>query len=229
MFSFAEQSLKSWGQFVGVFTVVFAALYVLWLNPDTGFGDDFARTMVNLADGDTSVAMLLMLGFFGVCHSGLASLRYTAEAAINQVLGTEGVGERVWRVFFGVVSLPLAFSAIFFFINHRYDGVQLWDFRLNPAVHAFCWITTFISFFFLYPSTFNLLEVAAVDKPKFHMWETGIMRITRHPQFVGQLLWSLSAAASSVSLSLPPSPSLCISVVFALQTASRLGSASSLL
>jgi hypothetical protein len=27
-----------------------------------------------------------------------------------------------------------------------------------------------------------LLKVAAVDVPKLHMWETGIMRITRHPQ-----------------------------------------------
>lgn len=33
------------------------------------------------------------------------------------------------------------------------------------------------------------LQVAAVDEPKLHMWETGIMRITRHPQMVGQGLW----------------------------------------
>jgi zeta-carotene isomerase len=32
-------------------------------------------------------------------------------------------------------------------------------------------------------------QVAAVDKPKLHMWETGIMRITRHPQMVGQAIW----------------------------------------
>jgi len=32
-------------------------------------------------------------------------------------------------------------------------------------------------------------QVAAVDKPKLHMWETGIMRVTRHPQMVGQGLW----------------------------------------
>jgi zeta-carotene isomerase len=33
------------------------------------------------------------------------------------------------------------------------------------------------------------VQVAAVDKPKLHMWETGIMRITRHPQMVGQAIW----------------------------------------
>eukprot|EP00252_Welwitschia_mirabilis_P017865 TRINITY_DN3978_c0_g1_i2.p2 TRINITY_DN3978_c0_g1~~TRINITY_DN3978_c0_g1_i2.p2 ORF type:complete len:154 (-),score=12.74 TRINITY_DN3978_c0_g1_i2:212-673(-) len=51
---------------------------------------------------------------------------------------------------------------------------------------------SFISFFFLYPSTFNLLEVAAVDKPKMHLWETGIIRVSRHPQMVGQTLWCIA-------------------------------------
>ena len=32
-------------------------------------------------------------------------------------------------------------------------------------------------------------QVAAVDEPKLHMWETGVMRITRHPQSFGQALW----------------------------------------
>lgn len=69
-----------------------------------------------------------------------------------------------------------------FFINHRYDGLQLWDVKNVFGVHELVWLSNFVSFLFLYPSTFNLLEVAAVDKPKMHLWETGIMRITRHPQ-----------------------------------------------
>lgn len=28
-----------------------------------------------------------------------------------------------------------------------------------------------------------------MDEPKLHMWETGVMRITRHPQAFGQGLW----------------------------------------
>ena len=36
------------------------------------------------------------------------------------------------------------------------------------------------------------LQVAAVDKPKLHLWETGVMRITRHPQSFGQGLWCLA-------------------------------------
>lgn len=38
VFSFAEQSLKSWGAFLAVLGTVLTALYYLWLNPDTGFG-----------------------------------------------------------------------------------------------------------------------------------------------------------------------------------------------
>jgi zeta-carotene isomerase len=45
----------------------------------------------------------------------------------------------------------LAVSCIVFFINHRYDGVPLWDLKLVPGVHAMCWVLSFISFWFLYP------------------------------------------------------------------------------
>lgn len=71
------------------------------------------------------------------------------------------------------MSLPLAVVAVVYFINHRYSGIPLWDLRGVSGVHELVWIISFISFFFLYPSTFNILEVAAVDKPKLHMWETG--------------------------------------------------------
>lgn len=148
------------------------------------------------------VVMLALIFIFAVVHSGLASLRDQGEKL---------VGERAFRVLFAGVSLPLAVSTVVgsfpllfplsslnahphidlftlrsciqvYFINHRYDGVQLWQLHSIPGLHQLVWLSSFISFFFLYPSTFNLLEVAAVDKPKMHLWETGIMRITRHPQ-----------------------------------------------
>lgn len=75
-----------------------------------------------------------------------------------------------------------------YFINHRYDGVQLWQLQDVSLLHHLLWLSNFVSFFFLYPSTFNLLEVAAVDKPKMHLWESGIMRITRHPQVIRSII-----------------------------------------
>jgi len=38
-------------------------------------------------------------------------------------------------------------------------------------------------------------QVAAVDEPKLHLWETGVMRITRHPQALGQALWCAAHTA----------------------------------
>ena len=41
--------------------------------------------------------------------------------------------DQAWRVVFALVSLPLASSAIIYFFNHRYDGMQLWDLKLVPG------------------------------------------------------------------------------------------------
>jgi zeta-carotene isomerase len=136
--------------------------------------------------GDTSAAMVLQLAFFALVHSGGAAARPAAEAV---------VGPRAWRVIFAGVSLPLAAAAVAYFINHRYDGVPLWDVRGAPGVHSVMWAANYLSFFLLYPSTFNLLEVAAVDKPELHLWETGVARITRHPQAWGQALWCAAHTA----------------------------------
>jgi zeta-carotene isomerase len=96
--------------------------------------------------------------------------------------GENVIGARAWRVLFAGISLPMATVALFYFINHRYDGIPLWDIRGVSGIHTMLWVTNFVSFLLLYPSTFNLLEVAAVDKPKLHLWEAGVMRISRHPQ-----------------------------------------------
>ena len=124
----------------------------------------------------------LLLGF-AIAHSGLAALRPWAETKI---------GARLYRVIFALVSIPFATILIIYFFNHRYDGYQLWQVQGVPGVPAIVWILSFISFLFLYPATFNLLEVAAVVKPQVRIYETGIMRITRHPQMVGQLIWCIA-------------------------------------
>jgi uncharacterized membrane protein len=127
--------------------------------------------------------MLAMLVCFALAHSGLAALRPKGEALI---------GARAYRVLFALVSLPLAVVLIVYFIRHRYDGLQLWNVQGLPGVQAVVWTLSAISFLFLYPATFNLLEVAAINKPQVHLYETGIIRITRHPQMVGQVIWCIA-------------------------------------
>jgi len=133
-----------------------------------------------MADFSSHFIMLGLILLFAITHSGLASLRIKAEQII---------GARAYRVIFALVSLPLAAAMLIYFFNHRYDGVQLWQVQGVTGIDALVWILSAISFLFLYPATFNLLEVAAIAKPQVHLYEDGIIRVTRHPQMVGQLIW----------------------------------------
>ncbi len=129
------------------------------------------------------IIMLGLLLLFAIAHSGLAALRPWGETKI---------GPRLYRVLFALVSLPLAVTLIIYFFNHRYDGLQLWQVQGIPAVKSIVWVFSAISFVFLYPATFNLLEIAAIQKPEVHLYETGIIRISRHPQMVGQVIWCIA-------------------------------------
>ncbi len=123
----------------------------------------------------------LLLGF-ALAHSGLAALRPWGE---------QRIGARLYRILFALVSIPFAVVLIIYFLNHRYDGLRLWQVQGIPGISAVVWVLAAISFVFLYPATFNLLEIAAIQKPQVHLFETGIIRITRHPQMVGQVIWCI--------------------------------------
>ena len=127
--------------------------------------------------------MVGLLASFAIAHSGLAALRPWGEKKI---------GARLYRVLFALVSIPLAVILIIYFINHRYDGLFLWQVQSWPGIKTLVWVLSAISFIFLYPATFNLLEIAAVQKPQVHLYETGIIRISRHPQMVGQVIWCIA-------------------------------------
>ncbi len=127
--------------------------------------------------------MLGLLFLFALAHSGLAALRIGLE---------KKVGPRLYRVFFALISLSLAVPMIAYFLAHRYDGVQLWQVQSVPGIEPLVWGLSAFSFLFLYPATFNLLEIAAIQKPQVHLYETGIIRITRHPQLWGQVIWCIA-------------------------------------
>lgn len=129
--------------------------------------------------------MLILLLLFAIAHSGLAALRPWGESKI---------GARLYRIIFALVSIPSAVVLIIFFFNHRYDGLMLWQWQGIPGMKTVVWVLSALSFLFLYPATFNLLEVAAISKPQVHLYETGIIRISRHPQMVGQIIWCFAHA-----------------------------------
>ena len=131
----------------------------------------------------TSLIILILILIFAVIHSGGAALRIKAESIM---------GPRLWRLCFVFLSLPSAIILISYFLAHRYDGIRLWNFQGNNYVFLLVWTLTAISFLFLYPATYNLLEIPSVLKPKVRIYGTGIMRITRHPQAFGQIIWCLA-------------------------------------
>jgi len=187
-FALDEQRLDKWVKFSVATGAVLAATSYVWFLPfGPHMGDAFLSTVQQLI-GTTApdVTILAMLLIFAIAHSGLAGLRSRAE---------EIVGARAWRVLFAVVSLPLSLSCISYFVHHAHEGMQLWNLTWVPGLHTACFVTDFISFLLLYPSTFNLLEVAAIEKPQLHLWETGVIRITRHPQSIGQILWCVAHSA----------------------------------
>ena len=136
-----------------------------------------------MTDHHSSLVMLVLLLLFALIHSGGAALRTRAE---------ERIGARAWRLIFAAASIPSAVVVIGWFLAHRYDGIRLWNLQGVPGVLPVVWIGTAISFLFLYPATYNLLEIPAVLKPQVRLYATGIIRISRHPQAVGQILWCLT-------------------------------------
>ena len=176
-----------WSTFLLAVTTILTAVAVLWINPSTGYGDDLVHFLEkDVAHGNSHLVTLAFGIIFPIVHSGLASLRPIGESI---------VGPRIWRVIFAFPSLCLSYSWIVYFISHIHDGYELYNISQISWVHTLAWTINFISFLFLYPSVYNLKEVAAVDKPQVHLWETGVIRITRHPQYIGQILWSTAHLA----------------------------------
>ena len=131
----------------------------------------------------TSIVVFILIIIFAIIHSGGAALRNKAELLI---------GPRLWRLVFVSLSLPSAIILIGYFLTHRYDGIRLWNLQGNSFVFYVVWALTAISFIFLYPATYNLLEIPSVQKPKVRIYSTGIMRVTRHPQAIGQIIWCIA-------------------------------------
>jgi uncharacterized membrane protein len=139
-----------------------------------------------MPSGDPQHSSLVMLGLlvgFAILHSGGAALRSWAE---------ERIGARAWRLLFAGVSIPAVVVVLGYFLAHRYDGLRLWNLQDRPWIVPLVWTGTAISFLFLHPATYNLLEIPAVRQPQVRLYATGIIRISRHPQAVGQILWCVT-------------------------------------
>ena len=101
----------------------------------------------------SSFVMIGLIFLFAIIHSGGAAIRSKAEILI---------GARAWRLIFAGVSIPSAVVLIGYFLAHRYDGIRLWNIQGVPGMIPMIFVLTSISFLFLYPATYNLLEIHKV-------------------------------------------------------------------
>lgn len=77
------QLLQSWAIFTLLLVTVLGGLFVAWINPATGFGDEYTQAVQSLAGQSPEATIALLLTIFGVAHSGLASLRPKMEEVIG--------------------------------------------------------------------------------------------------------------------------------------------------
>ncbi|KAK8624066.1 hypothetical protein V6N13_065423 [Hibiscus sabdariffa] len=155
-FDLGTQSIVSWVYF----TVVLFVLDGVWIDNSTGFGKAFIDAVSTLSDSHGIVMLALNL-IFATAHSGLASFRDMGE------------GKRVYRVLFAGVSLPLAVSTVVYFINHRYDGVQLCQLQDAPGVHQL-----------------SSCRTLSVPSPMFSYYP--LCNFPLSFQMVGQVIWCLA-------------------------------------
>ncbi len=129
------------------------------------------------------IIIILFAILFGIAHSGMAAIRPKAEQYIPP---------RIYRILFVIVSFLISIPWLVYLVNHRYDGIRLFNFQSYPIIHALVFVIATIAFFFLYPGTFRFSEIVTLNRPTQRFYTTGIMRITRHPQLTGMSLWCLS-------------------------------------
>lgn len=78
-FELSQQSVRSWGLFFVLLTVVLGALYVVWIRPGGGLAEDYLQALTSLTQDNTELTMVAILAVFAIAHSGLAGLRPRGE------------------------------------------------------------------------------------------------------------------------------------------------------
>ena len=157
-------------------TAICSAVDASWIK--SGASDQLVTHIASLCDGNVYGTSTCLMILFAVSHSGITHVRHQ----LVQICG-----ERFVRVCFAFVSLCLAYSLLDYYIDHIWvDEI----FALSTEYHVFARALNFLSFYFLHPKVFDLIEVAAIRVPRRSYSSKGITRITRHPQLTAVTLWS---------------------------------------
>lgn len=65
-FDIASQSMSSWLLFTAILGVVLAILYVVWIDPETGYGSEYIGAISSLGDSREVRNSVIVLAFCGL-------------------------------------------------------------------------------------------------------------------------------------------------------------------
>jgi zeta-carotene isomerase len=133
-----------------------------------------------------SVAILLLLWLaFGAVHLTMSSRRI--RPGLIKLFGARG-----FLGFYSSVIVIVFVVMVFYYFGHKHSGPLLWDLRGIPAVSYLAMVLVALGFFCLAvsiaPSSASPLAMTASGM----LTAKGLVRVTRHPGFIGFSLFGLA-------------------------------------
>jgi uncharacterized membrane protein len=104
---------------------------------------------------------------------------------------TAAVGERPYRALYPTVALGTFIPLAIVFARHKHAGAMLWDLRGIRPVRWLVWLLMLIAFIVFVAGLMNP-NPATLGAPSSAGAPRGILKITRHPGFVGFSIFGLA-------------------------------------
>lgn len=101
------------------------------------------------------------------------------------------LGERPYRAIYSIVALGTFIPLAIVFARHKHAGAMLWDLRGIPPVRWLVWLLMLIAFIVFVAGLMNP-SPATLGAPSSTGAPRGILKITRHPGFVGFSIFGLA-------------------------------------
>jgi len=101
------------------------------------------------------------------------------------------IGEMAYRGVYSLVAFATLVPLIFVFARNKHAGVMLWNLRGAGAMRGLTWILMLTALFFFAGSFVNP-NPGSIGAPASTGGAHGILKITRHPNFVALILFGFA-------------------------------------
>jgi uncharacterized membrane protein len=119
----------------------------------------------------------------------LSHLVISSAAVRPRLMAT--IGENAYRGIYSLVAFGTLGPLIYEFALNKHAGPMLWFIRQDDPVRWLVWLLMLLAFVFFVASLINP-NPASIGAPKGSGHAHGILKITRHPGFVGFALFGIA-------------------------------------